>query len=449
MEPWEKNLAEYARGAAHFGESEIRWLIIWARKFIDECPDWERDREVAVRDFKSALSLRKEEKTVGLAMRAIKVFIAFWDACPLSKPDVPDATGVSTDQGDAIWREFSERLMRQVREVLRLRHCSIKTEKAYLGWTRRFLSFVEARSVGRGGPVPEIGADHIRAFLSDLAIRLRVSAATQEQAFNALLVLCRSVLRIEVEGLLSVIRASKRRRLPVVISRQEILAVLGALEPPFKLMAMLMYGAGLRLEECLSLRVKDFDFEGETIEVRSGKGDKDRMALFPPALRDLVRDHMRELRPRWERARRRDEAGVFLPAALERKYPTRVTDWAWYWLFPARSPCRDPRSGQLGLWHLHPSVFQRRIKAAIEEAGISKPASAHTFRHSYATHLLEDGYDLRTIQELMGHASVRTTMIYTHVAVRNKRGVRSPIEALGRLDDRSGPPAAETGSEGA
>jgi integron integrase len=451
VEQWEKDLAKYALDVAKYDESEIKWLVIWSNIFIKQFPDWEQDRERAVRDFEDSLSHRKTERTVRLAMRAVRLFISFWDGYVCSKnaeSTAPDSSRKDTSEPlRARWRVLSEQYMRQVRELLTLKQCSLKTEKVYLGWTRRFLSFVEDREVKFGSESTEIRADHVRAFLSDLSLRLHVSVATQEQAFNALLPLCRRILRIEINGLQSVIRSTKRKRLPVVLTREEIVMVLDRLEHPFKLMAMIMYGAGLRLEECLSLRVKDFDFSEETITIRSGKGNKDRLALFPPLLRTMINDYLPKLRKRWEQDRRRDVPGVFLPSALDKKYPAAMKDFSWYWLFPARSACRDPRSGRLGLWHLHPSVFQKAIKVALAEAHIAKHASAHTLRHSFATHLLEDGCDLRTIQELLGHSNIQTTMIYTHVATRNKRGVRSPIEDLVASSVRSGRPAAETGSD--
>lgn len=453
MEDWEKHLATYASEVARMDELGVHWLIIWTRNFISRFPNWERDRESAVRGFEADLSDRKDATTVRLAMRAIKVFIAFWDSYSRSCSVACSSnasSGVDTDIDSvrAKWRDFSEKCMRQVRQLLTLRRRSIKTEKVYLSWTRRFLAFAEELEVNRGSSSVGISADHVRAFLSDAAIRLRVSSATQEQAFNALLPLCRRVLNISIDGLQSVIRSPRRRRLPVVLTRDEVSAVLKRLRKPLRLAASLMYGAGLRLEECLSLRVKDINFADETISIKSGKGDKDRMAILPEVLRESLVEHLRELRTRWERDRRRDEVGVFMPSALDRKYPAAVTDWAWYWLFPSRSPCRDPRSGRIGLWHLHPSVLQKAIKAAMAESSIVKRASAHTLRHSFATHLLENGYDLRTIQELLGHSNIQTTMIYTHVAARNKRGVRSPLEGLEAPDVRPDRPAAETGSDG-
>lgn len=338
---------------------------------------------------------------------------------------------VRDDAEKSLWREFSASMMAQVRELIRLKHHSIRTEKTYLAWTRRFLDFVEKRKLAKiveGQPM--LTADHVRAYLSYLAMERRVSAATQEQALNALLVLYRTILHIEIDGLSSVLRAKKRKRLPVVLSRDEVGRLLKNLQQPYRMMASIMYGAGLRLEECLSLRVKDINFDNGSIEVRSGKGGKDRMTVLPQALERDLKAYLREIRLHWEEARKRDLPGVFLPEALGKKYPALSVDWSWYWLFPSRCPSTNTRTGQVAFWHIHPSVLQKKIRQGIQMAGIAKLASAHTLRHSFATHLLEDGYDIRTIQELLGHSNVQTTMIYTHVAVRNKRGVRSPLENI-------------------
>jgi integron integrase len=319
-------------------------------------------------------------------------------------------------------------LLAKLHEHLRIKHLSIRTEKTYANWAYRFLRFIERQN---GGVLPQaIDAEHLRAFLSHLALQSRVSAATQNLAFNALLMLFRNVLHVEVDGLSTVLRASRRKRLPVVLSKQEVASVLGKMRDPYRLMAELLYSSGLRLDECLSLRVKDLDFDAECLYVRAGKGDKERMALLPRKIHPRLRAYLAELERRWAADRGKGLPGVHLPAALAAKYPAKSLEWQWYWLFPGRGPCRDPRSGTNALWHQHSSVLQRRIHEAIRAARVMKQASAHSFRHSFATHLLEDGYDIRTIQELLGHSNVQTTMIYTHVASRNKRGVRSPLEDL-------------------
>jgi integron integrase len=454
---------EYLTNKRHYTIASAEWCCIWANKFSKVNPDWEKDRETAVKSYIGELETRKPESTVALALKNIRVFFEFYDETQnhttpgkddknyvnlifnngedSKKPEIKQKTTASepqthgTEQSEnpekETWVKYSAKMMKEVRELIRLKHRSLRTEKSYLAWTRRFLEFVENKKrlpCGENGP--QIIADHLRSYLSYLAVECRVSAATQEQALNALLVLFKLVLHIEIDGLTSVIRAKKRKRLPVVLSRPEVSALLGHLGKPYRLMASLMYGCGLRLEECLTLRVKDIDFENDTVEVRSGKGGKDRMTVLPGVLKRELKEYLEELRIRWETDRRRDLPGVHLPEALDRKYPSLPKEWSWFWLFPAKSPCVDPRTGLLAFWHIHPSVIQKKIKDAIGAAGIAKLASAHTLRHSFATHLLEDGYDIRTIQELLGHSNVQTTMIYTHVATRNKRGVRSPLESL-------------------
>lgn len=434
-----------------------QWACYWVAKFIDSFPNWYVDRESSIIHFRELLTRTKPEKIVNLVMQEIQLFIAFMDfnsgkldesgkeitsihkigaeLFAQSNESPHDARGdIDAEHGvqDQAWNEYVLSIMKQMRELLRLKHRSIRTEKTYLAWTRRFLQFLVQKNLmlkSESGKF-NISADHLRSFLSYLAIETKVSASTQEQALNALLLLYRMVLHIEIDGLSSVLRAKKRKRLPVVLSRDEVSALLANLSQPYRLMASLMYGCGLRLEECLSLRVKDINFEDGAIEVRSGKGGKDRLTVLPSVLKNDLELYLKELRDKWENARRQDLPGVFLPEALERKYSSLAKAWSWYWLFPSISPCANTRTGEVAFWHMHPSVIQKKIHEGIQQAGIVKMASAHTLRHSFATHLLEDGYDIRTIQELLGHSNVQTTMIYTHVAVRNKRGVRSPLENL-------------------
>lgn len=440
-----------------FNPRGAEWACVWVDWFVRQYPAWHTAREYSIEGFGHMLSRQKPENVVSLALQSVRLFMAFMDmnaegnrAIDVQRAGQENVAvgndaekrlqgpahassgsdGLQSDEV-AAWTAFSAGVVKQVREYIRLKHRSLRTEKTYLGWTRRFLDFIWKRGLVRRREGKFcIAADHLRAFLSYLAIEVRVSASTQEQALNALLVLFRMVLHIEIGGLSSVLRAKKRKRLPVVLSRDEVAALLAHLEQPYRLMASLMYGCGLRLEECLSLRVKDLNFENETVEVRSGKGGKDRLTVLPGVLKRDLQAHLLELKVGWERLRRRDLPGVFLPEALGKKYTSFSKEWSWFWLFPAKSPCTDTRTGEVAFWHMHPSVIQKRIHEGIQRAGIVKMASAHTLRHSFATHLLEDGYDIRTIQELLGHSNVQTTMIYTHVAVRNKRGVRSPLEDL-------------------
>jgi integron integrase len=275
-----------------------------------------------------------------------------------------------------------------------------------------------------------MGKMELEAFLTSLATHAHVSASTQNQALNALLFLYRDVLDREFPWLTGVVRAKRTRRLPVVLTRAEVKTILDQLEGHYWLMAMLLYGAGLRLFECLSLRIKDIDFEARDVLVREGKGRKDRHTMLPSAIKDRLHAYIGELRQRYAENLRLGTATVHLPDALGRKYPNAEHEWGWQWLFPASDVCVHPRTGMVGRYHLHESVLQKAVKEAVRKSGISKPVGCHAFRHSFATHLLEDGYDIRTVQELLGHSDVRTTMIYTHVLNRGGRGVRSPADRL-------------------
>lgn len=311
----------------------------------------------------------------------------------------------------------------QMREALRLRHTSLRTEKAYLGWFRRFRSFTGER------PGVQVRAGDVVRFLSHLAVGERVAASTQNQAFSALLFLFRHVLHRELDVAGSV-RARQRPRIPVVLSPEEVRRVLDALPERHRLMARVVYGCGVRLQECLELRVKDLDLAGGVVTVRAGKGDRDRRTVLPNSVREDLSVHLAAVR-RLHDADRLDEVpGVGLPHALERKYPHAGAEWGWFWVFPAADLAIEPRSRIVRRHHQHPSAFQKAFKQAVREAGIAKPASIHTLRHSFATHLLEAGSDIRTIQELLGHRDIKTTMIYTHVATRNRLGVVSPLDAV-------------------
>lgn len=314
------------------------------------------------------------------------------------------------------------RLLDRVREVIRIKHYSIRTEQAYLQWIRRYIRFH-----GRRHP-RELGADELRAFLSDLAVRGNVAAATQNQALNAILFLYREVLRINLPWIEDIQRAKKPQRLPVVLTRSEVKQVLAGLEGTVWLMAGLTYGAGLRLLECLRLRVKDLDFSRHEIVVRDGKGQKDRVTMLPKNLVDPLQSHLAKVRQLHQRDLVDGHGHVYLPFALDRKYPNANRDWGWQYIFPSKRRSIDPRSGIERRHHVDPAVLQRAIRKAVREAEIVKPATVHTLRHSFATHLLESGYDIRTVQELLGHADVKTTMIYTHVLNRGGRAVMSPFD---------------------
>lgn len=313
-------------------------------------------------------------------------------------------------------------LLEQVRELIRIRHYSIRTEQAYLQWIRRYITFH-----GRRHP-SELGAHELTAFLSDLAVRGNVAASTQNQALNAILFLYRDVLKIKLPWLEGVQRAKRSQHLPAVLTQDEIKRLLAQLEGSVWLMASITYGGGLRLLECLRLRVKDVDFTRAELTIRDGKGQKDRMTTLPKRLIDPLRDHLARVKVRHERDLQEGFGRVYLPFALERKYPNADREWGWQYVFPSSRRSIDPRSRIERRHHVNPEVLQRAVKNAVRRAQIIKPASVHTLRHSFATHLLEAGYDIRTVQELLGHSDVKTTMIYTHVLNRGGRGVVSPFD---------------------
>ncbi len=315
------------------------------------------------------------------------------------------------------------RLLDQVRDRIRLKHYSYRTEQQYVGWIKRFILFH-----GKRHPA-DLGGPEVEAFLSHLATDRDVAAATQNQALAAILFLYRHVLDVELPWLDGIVRAKRPQRLPVVLSREEVRSVLSHMSGVSWLVASILYGSGLRLMEALRLRIKDVDLDHPQITVRDGKGGKDRVTVLPAGLLDSLSVHVAKVRSQHEEAIRQGYGGVELPFALTRKYPGAHLEWGWQYVFPAAQPSRDPRSGAWRRHHLYQDVVQRQVRQAIQRAGITKPASCHTFRHCFATHLLESGYDIRTVQELLGHSDVKTTMIYTHVLNRGGRGVRSPLDS--------------------
>jgi integron integrase len=319
-------------------------------------------------------------------------------------------------------------LLAEVQARIRARHMSLRTEKTYLHWIRRYIRHHHRRHPR------DMGAPEIEDFLSSLALKHQVAASTQNQALAALLFLYREVLEFKLPWMTEIVRAKRPQRLPVVLTRAEVNRVLSRLEGIEWLVVSTLYGSGMRLLECLQLRVKDIDLVRCEILVRDAKGQKDRVTIMPSALVPEFRKHMDRVRLLFEGDRRDGRAGVSLPAALRRKYPGAATSWPWYWNFPSKSFSCDPYSGELVRHHLYAQNIQRAVKLAVRAAAIEKPASTHTFRHCFATHLLEDGYDIRTVQELLGHSDVKTTMIYTHVLNRGGKGVRSPLDTARKVD---------------
>jgi integron integrase len=312
-------------------------------------------------------------------------------------------------------------LLDHTRDVLRLKHYSIRTEQSYLDWIKRYYLF-------HGQHPAEMGTPEIEAFLTDLAVKRRVAASTQNQALSALLFLYQEVLQVKLDARIDSIRAQKGKRLPTVLTKEETFSIIGRMSGVYQLMAKLLYGSGLRLMECVRLRVKDVDFAQHQIVVRDGKGQHDRITMLPDSLIAPLQEHLRRVKQVHEQDLAQDSGSVYLPFALAHKYPNADREWGWQYVFPAANLSQDPRAGIERRHHLDASGLQKAVRDATRAAGVNKPVGCHTFRHSFATHLLQNGYDIRTVQELLGHKDVKTTMIYTHVLNRGGLAVRSPLD---------------------
>lgn len=344
----------------------------------------------------------------GLTHRA-----ALRPALALAQPPLPDLK--------------APRLLDRVRERIRSLHYSLRTEEVYVHWCRAFIRFHGLRHPA------DMGASEVEAFLTHLAVHRQVSPSTHNQALSALLFLYGKVLGVNLPWLNEIGRPPVRKRLPVVLARDEVAAVLGGMSGEHGLLARLLYGTGLRLTEGLQLRVKDIDFRMRAVIVREGKGGKDRVVMLPATLEEGLREQLQSAKRLWALDAAEQRGGVEMPHALERKYPRAGQSWNWFWVFPQDHHSTDPRSGVVRRHHLYDQTFQRAFKRAVAAAGIEKPATPHTLRHSFATHLLQSGSDIRTVQSLLGHADVATTMIYTHVLKLGGGAVRSPLDALGPL----------------
>lgn len=320
------------------------------------------------------------------------------------------------------------KLLQRVTEAMVVRHFSPRTQEAYGQWIVRYLRFYRQQAGAWRRP-EEMGEAEVQAFLTDLAVRRRVSASTQNQALAALLFLYGQVLGQPL-GQIDALRARRPVRVPVVLSRAEVAAMLGQMTGMARLMAEVMYGSGMRVSECCALRMKDVDLERRQVTVRGGKGNKDRYTVLPETLVEPMQRQMAERRRRHEHDLARGEGRVPLPDAFARKAPSAATTLAWQFVFPAARRCVDPATGRRVRWHVHESVVGREVTRAAAAAQLAKRVSCHTLRHSFATHLLEGGYDIRTVQQLLGHANVKTTMIYTHVMQQGVLGVRSPLDGL-------------------
>lgn len=314
------------------------------------------------------------------------------------------------------------KLLDQVREKIRRLNYAYSTEKAYISWIKRFIIFNEKRHPS------ELGAVEIEVFLTHLAVEKKVSPSTQNQALAALQFLYNEILHLALDEEILPVPAKRTKHLPVVLSQREAHVVLNELHGVYQLITQLLYGSGLRVTECLSLRVKDLDFDREEVTVRSGKGAKDRRTMLPNTISQPLKDHLERVRLNYKQDLKEGFGSVYLPGRLSRKYPNAAREWIWQYVFPAPKRSRDPRSGEVRRHHLHPSSLRRAVRTAARKAGVDKHVTPHIFRHSFATHLLENGYDIRTVQELLGHSDVSTTMIYTHVLNKGGKGVRSPLD---------------------
>jgi len=325
---------------------------------------------------------------------------------------------------DSLATAQKPKLLDQVRLILRTKHYSLRTEESYINWIKRFILFHDKRHPRA------MGEKEINKFLTHLAVKEHLSASTQNQALCAIVFLYKHVLQMDLGDFGKIIWSKKSKRLPVVFSHEETKAVLNQLSGIHWLMATLLYGAGLRLSECLELRVKDVDFGYNQIIIRDAKGGKDRVTILPDKVKKPLRDHLREVKKIHEADLRIGFGRVYLPYALKKKYPNADREWGWQYVFPATKISTDPRTGIRRRHHIYETVLQKAVKQAIRNAEIVKQASCHTFRHSFATHLLEAGYDIRKIQELLGHKDVKTTMIYTHVMNKGIMGIKSPADAV-------------------
>jgi len=313
-------------------------------------------------------------------------------------------------------------LLNQMINAIRAKHYSIRTEQSYLNWINRFIRFHHKKHP------KDMGEPEITAFLNYLAVNRKVAASTQNQALSAILFLYNKVLKKNIEHLDDVVRAKRPLKLPIVFSRIEVNSILMQLEGVKWLMAALLYGSGLRLMECVRLRIKDIDFHYNQLTIRDGKGQKDRVTVLPEKIITPLEKHLQKVEFLHKKNIKEGFGEVYLPFALARKYPNANREFGWQYVFPAKKPTKDPRSGRDYRHHIDPSILQKVIKQSIRDVGINKPGSCHTLRHSFATHLLENGYDIRTVQELLGHKDVRTTMIYTHVLQKGGKGVKSPLD---------------------
>ena len=389
--------------------------MIWATSCLSKHHKKDGDEltSTEINKFLKYISKKNEDWQVQQAADAIRIYNFY--ARHNTKTAITETPEVKEQ-----WRLVAD----EMKKMIRLKQLRPSTESTYLRWLRSFYLHTKGLS-----PLT-LGSNHVKNFLTHIAVEKKVAKSTQNQAFNAILFFFKHVLEKDLDDIQDTVRSKRGRRLPVVLTREEIKSLFSHLDGLYSLMARLIYGGGLRLNEALNLRIKDVDFERNTVSIISGKGDKDRQTLLAQNVKKDLAEHIKHIRNLYESDRKNNVPGVELPNALERKYPNAGKEWPWQWLFPSKVLSKDPRSQIIRRWHMYPTTLQRHIKKAAHKAHFFKRITVHTLRHSFATHLIEDGYDIRTVQELLGHSSLRTTMIYTHVAMKNMLGVKSPLDSI-------------------
>lgn len=407
---------------------KTRFYVYWVERFIKYCK-YKSSKSVEHTIASYLETMEKDKRFADWQVKQAADAILLYAEKYLKQKSIPipkngpiesKRFGADKKQKRNSWKD----ILNKLHVTMRLRHYSPRTEKSYRIWINKFREYWNNRN-----PHMLEGKD-VKNFLTYIALHDRVSASTQNQAFNALLYLFRNILQKDLSHLKDTIRARQRRKLPVVLTREEIQLLFSYLEGPYLLMAQLLYGSGLRLLECIRLRVKDIDFPNNVLIIRAGKGEKDRTTILPDKIKESLKNHLKGIKRLHLEDLKKGYSGTTLPDALEKKYPNANKEWPWQWVFPSKSLVVHPKSGKVLCHHIQPSSLQRKIKKDARNTDISKPASCHTLRHSFATHLLEAGHNIRTIQELMGHKNVNTTMIYTHVVRKSYSDVSSPLDKL-------------------
>ncbi len=402
-------------------EKNVTFFAFWVSRFFD----YARKRDISATEYQESAViefldiLRSDKHILDWQPRQADDAIRLYYFHYLGKSGVHNQIGIAATDIPGTLKE--------AKRMIRLKHYSYSTERTYLQWTERFLAYALQSAKKK---IPDIATEDFKNFLSHLALKQKVSSSTQNQAFNAILFLFRNVLGKETGNLGNTVRAKRGQRLPVVLSVDEVKSLFVHMTSKHLMIAELLYGSGLRLMEIARLRVKDIDFDANTIFVRSGKGDKDRSTVLPVAVKEKLQEHLKEVKTLHEQDMAKGYGEVFLPDALSRKYPNLGKEWTWQYVFPSSKLSVDPRSGKIGRHHISDKSIQTAVKNAVYKAGIPKHASVHTLRHSFATHLLQSGVNIREVQSLLGHKHVETTMVYTHVLRNMTNAPKSPLDAL-------------------